>query len=49
MTLFTIIVFGYFDVYFEIFITIKTGEKVYNNLINESIFPLTISSLRQDV
>ncbi len=27
----------------------KTAEKIVNNLINENIFPLKVSSLRQDV
>ncbi len=35
-----------------LFITIrsdmKTAQKIVNNLINENIFPLKVSSLRQD-
>ncbi len=27
----------------------KTAQKIANNLINENIFPLKVSSLRQDV
>ncbi len=46
------ILFGYFDLYVLLFITIKldmkTAQKVVNNLINENIFPLKVSSLRQD-
>ncbi len=43
---------GYFDLYF-LFIIIKSDMKIaYKtviNLINEKIFPLKVSSLRQDV
>ncbi len=39
-------------IFFYLFITIKsdmkTGQKIVNNLINENIFPLKVSSLRQD-
>ncbi len=43
------IVFGYFDLYFLLFITIKymkTAQKIVNNSIKENRLPLKISSLR---
>ncbi len=40
------------DIFF-LFITIKSdmksAQKIVNNLVNEDIFPLKVSSLRQDV
>ncbi len=42
---------GYVDVYFVLYITIKsdmkTAQKVVNNLMNENIFPLKVISIRQ--
>ncbi len=47
-----ILLFGYFDLYFLLFITVngdmKTVQKIVNNLRNENIFPLNIHSLKQD-
>ncbi len=44
------IVFGYFDLYFLLFITIKydvkTAEKIINNSIKENRLPLKVSLLR---
>ncbi len=44
------IVFGYFDLYFLLFITIKyymkTAQKIVNNSIKENRLPLKLSSLR---
>ncbi len=44
------IVFGYFDLYFLLFITfkhdMKTAQKIVNNLIKENRLPLKVSSLR---
>ncbi len=46
------IVFGYFGLYFLIFITIKydmdmkTAQKIVNNSIKENILSLKVSSLR---
>ncbi len=39
--------FGYFDLYFLLFITIKRDilSAIVNNLINETIFPLKVNSL----
>ncbi len=56
MALITKIVFGYLKVIFFTIYTIKSGmkttQKLVNNLINENItlfiFPLKVSSLRQD-
>ncbi len=46
------IIFGYFDLYLLLFITtksdMKTAQKIVNNLINENIFLLKVSLLRQD-
>ncbi len=43
------IAFGYFDIYFLLFITIKydmkTAQKIVNNSIKENILPLKVSSL----
>ncbi len=45
-----IIVFGYFDLYFLLFITIKydmkTTQKIVNNSIKEKRLSLKVSSLR---
>ncbi len=45
------IVFGYFDLYFLLFITIKydmnTAQKIVNNSIKEHRLPLKLNSLRQ--
>ncbi len=45
------IVFEYNDLYVLLFIIIKsdmkTLQKIVNNLIDENIFPLEVSSLRQ--
>ncbi len=44
------IMFGYFDLYFLLFITIKynmkTAQKIVNNSMKENILPLKVSSLR---
>ncbi len=46
-------VFGYFDLYFVPYINIKsdmkTAEKIVNTIINENIFPIKVSLLRQDM
>ncbi len=46
------IVLGYFGLYILQFKTFKsdmtTVQKIVNNLINEDLFPLNVSSLRQD-
>ncbi len=43
-------VFGYYDWYFLLFITIKydmkTAQKIVNNSIKENRLPLKVSSLR---
>ncbi len=45
------IVFGYFDLYFLLFINIKydmkTEQKIINNSIKENRLPLKVSSLRK--
>ncbi len=47
------VVFKYFDLYVLLDITIKsykkTAQEIVSNLINKNIFPLKVSSLRQDV
>ncbi len=44
------IVFGYFNLYLFLFITIKsqmaTAQKIVNNLINENIFPLKVIKIK---
>ncbi len=47
------IVFGYFDLYFLLFITIKydmkTAQKIVNNSMKENRLPLKVSSLRYNI
>ncbi len=53
MTLFTKRCLDILIYIFVLFIAIKndkkTAQKIVNNLINENIFPLKVSSMRQDV
>ncbi len=39
--------FGYFGLYVLLFITMEIAEKIVNKLINENLFHLKVSSLKQ--